>query len=158
MRPRLICCSHLLIIYGGPIEERRWPKWGPLRRDSLTEPLPIQVPSELARDLRNTARQQFRELENAPIMNSINTSITHLSKAKNSLENASKNPVREGWKADVVLDLMVSAWILTAVVKPRFKSSAKMLDMQATNQSAELRVESLVWRVEEVSLSLLLIP
>ncbi|EPE30017.1 hypothetical protein GLAREA_13065 [Glarea lozoyensis ATCC 20868] len=140
---------NLQIIYGGRIEERKWPELDPLRRDSVTEPLPLQVPFELARSLTITARQQHSKLENAPVTNSIETSIVHLSRAKNRLEYASKNPIREGWKADVVLDLMISAWILTALVKPRFKDSASNLDMQATSEDTKPRIRPLVWRVEE---------
>jgi hypothetical protein len=158
MRSHLTVASHITILYGGLIEERKWPKGDPLRPDSAIEPRPIQVPSELGRSLRNTARQQYRELDSATMMGCINTSITHLSKAKDRLEYASKNPVRQDWEPDVVLDLMISAWILTAMVKPRCKSPATILDIQATAPDTELRVESLVWRVEEVSFLLLLIP
>ena len=147
---------HVLVLFGGSIEDRTWTEWDLSRRDSTVEPLPIQVPPELGLRLRIIALQQYRELDNAPVKDCINTSIVHFSAAKRKLEYASSNSARQDWQPEVALHLMVSTWILTVMVKPRFKSPTTISGAEA-KCGTEPRVASLIRRVEKASTSLLLI-
>jgi hypothetical protein len=83
----------------------------------------------------------------------IDTSSRHLSRAQRKLELDYKSEIEQDDLIDIYLDLMLSAWILETLVKPRSSRPTAPSGMQETEPNAPLDIGSLVLRLSEVSSS-----
>jgi hypothetical protein len=83
----------------------------------------------------------------------IDTSSRHLSRAQRRLEIDSKSRFDYDQIVGIYLDLMLSAWLLETLVRPRSSPSVALSDMQGAEPSASLDIDSLVLRLSEVGFS-----
>jgi hypothetical protein len=152
---RFNSASHMLAINIIPVDRLggMWAGWGPGLQQPVSESLELQIPPDLARKFWIAVTQIYHNPDDAPLMLCIDTSSRHLSRAQRRLEIDCRSQLDQDQATNIYLDLMVSAWILETLVKPRSTPATALPDIQEAESNAPVDIESLVLRLSEVGSS-----